>query len=289
MLKALKKRHRLYKVSLGERAIQVLILGAFGIFMSLPLVYVINTAFKPLDELFLFPPRFFVINPTLRNFRDLFVIMADSWVPFTRYVFNTLFITVIGTTGHVVLASAGAYALEKFEFPGKKMMFASIVLALMFSPVVTAVPNYLIISKIGLIDDLSSIYIPALQTSLGLYLMKQYMVSNVHDSLLESARISGAKEWRIFFSIVMPVVKPAWLTLIIFIFPGLWNATGGVYIYSEQIKTLPVALMQIVTGGIARAGVSSAISLIMLVVPIGIFILTQTSIMETMATSGIKE
>ena len=289
MAKIREKRHKLYKVSLPEKLVQWIILAVFGSFMSLPLIYIINTAFKPLDELFLFPPIFFVINTTIKNFRDLFVIMADSWVPFSRYIFNTVLVTAVGTTGHVILASAGAYALEKFDFPGKKMMFASIVLSLMFSPIVTAVPNYLIISKLGFIDDLAAVYIPALQTSLGLYLMKQYIVSNVPDSLLESARIAGAKEWRIFFEIVMPVVKPAWLTLIIFIFPGLWNATGGVFIYSEQLKTLPVALMQIVTGGIARAGVSSAISLIMLIVPISIFILTQSSIMETMATSGIKE
>lgn len=215
--------------------------------------------------------------------------MSDSWVPFTRYLFNTVFVTAIGTAGHVILASAAAYGMEKFDFPGKKLMFSSVVLSLMFSSVVTSIPNYLIVSKLNMIDKLWAIIIPALQSSLGLYLMKQYMVTNVPDSLLESARISGAGEWRIFFEIVMPIVKPAWLTLIIFIFPGLWNATGGVMIYSEQIKTLPVALAQIVTGGIARAGVASAISLVMLVLPITMFVVTQSSIMETMATSGIKE
>ncbi len=288
-MKLFKKKFDIQKQTKFEKVVTVIILSLFGSFMILPLLYIVNTAFKPLDELFLFPPRFFVMHPTMKNFRDLFVIMSDSWVPFSRYIFNTVFITMIGTAGHVILASAAAYALEKFDFPGKKLMFSTVVLSLMFSAVVTAIPNYLIISKLKMIDSLTAIIIPALQSSLGLYLMKQYMVANVPDSLLESARIAGAGEWRIFFEVVMPIVKPAWLTLIIFIFPGLWNATGGVLIYSEQIKTLPVALAQIVTGGIARAGVSSAISLVMLIVPISIFVLTQSSIMETMATSGIKE
>ena len=288
-MKLFKKKFDIQKQTKFEKVVTVIILSLFGSFMILPLLYIVNTAFKPLDELFLFPPRFFVMHPTMKNFRDLFVIMSDSWVPFSRYIFNTVFITMIGTAGHVILASAAAYALEKFDFPGKKLMFSTVVLSLMFSAVVTAIPNYLIISKLKMIDSLTAIIIPALQSSLGLYLMKQYMVANVPDSLLESARIAGAGEWRIFFEVVMPIVKPAWLTLIIFIFPGLWNATGGVLIYSEQIKTLPVALAQVVTGGIARAGVSSAISLVMLIVPISIFVLTQSSIMETMATSGIKE
>ncbi|NLC68174.1 MAG: carbohydrate ABC transporter permease [Clostridiaceae bacterium] len=284
-----KKKYRIHKQTTAERVIIGVILALFGSFMLLPLIYIVNTAFKPMDELFIFPPRFFVINPTLKNFRDLAVIIPSSWVPFSRYVFNTVLVTAIGTTGHVILASAAAYAMEKLDFPGRKIMFSSVVLSLMFSTVVTAIPNYLIISKVKLIDTLASIYIPALQSSLGLYLMKQYIVTNVPDSLLESARIEGAGEWRIFFKVVMPIVKPAWLTLIIFIFPGLWNATGGVYIYSEQIKTLPVALLQIAAGGIARAGVSSAISLIMIIVPVIMFIITQSSIMETMATSGLKE
>ncbi|HBN83544.1 MAG TPA: carbohydrate ABC transporter permease [Clostridiales bacterium] len=283
------RKYKIHRQSTAERIILPLFLVFFGCFMLLPLLYIVNTAFKPLDELFLYPPRFFVSRPTMKNFRDLFVIMSDSWVPFTRYLFNTVFVTAIGTAGHVILASAAAYGMEKFDFPGKKLMFSSVVLSLMFSSVVTSIPNYLIVSKLNMIDKLWAIIIPALQSSLGLYLMKQYMVTNVPDSLLESARISGAGEWRIFFEIVMPIVKPAWLTLIIFIFPGLWNATGGVMIYSEQIKTLPVALAQIVTGGIARAGVASAISLVMLVLPITMFVVTQSSIMETMATSGIKE
>lgn len=288
-MKLFHRKFKVHKKSKLESVLLPLILGIFGVFMLLPLLYIVNTAFKPMDELFLYPPRFFVTNPTLKNFRDLFVIMSDSWIPFTRYLFNTLFVSVTGTIGHIILASAAAYGLEKFDFPGRKLMFSTVVLSLMFSSVVTSIPNYIIISELKMIDRLLAIIVPALQSSLGLYLMKQYMVTNVPDSLLESARIAGAGEWRIFFEIVMPIVKPAWLTLIIFIFPGLWNATGGVMIYSEQIKTLPVALAQIVTGGIARAGVSSAISLIMLVLPITIFISTQSSIMETMATSGIKE
>jgi len=214
--------------------------------------------------------------------------MSDSWVPFSRYLSNTLLITIIGTIGHIILASMAAYALEKFEFPGKKILFTSVVLSLMFAPQVTSIPSYLVISKLNMIDSLSSIIVPALKGSLGLYLMKQFMVT-VPDQLLESSRIEGASEWTILWKIVMPLVKPAWLTLMIFLIRDLWNASGGTYIFSEQLKTLPLALSQLAGGGIARSGVASAVTFIMIIVPVVAFIITQSNVIETMSTSGIKE
>lgn len=274
--------------SLGGDIINIIMLLVFAIFTALPMVYAICNAFKPLDEIFMFPPRFFVRNPTLDNFKDLFLLMAQSWVPFSRYIFNTLFITIVGTVGHVVIASMAAYVLEKHKFPGGKAFFNIVVTSLMFSPVVTAIPNYMVMAKLNWLDTYLALIVPAFGYSLGLFLMKQFMVT-VPDSLLESARIDGASEFRIFWQIAMPCVKPGWLTLVIFSFQSLWNNTGGTFIYSEELKTLPYALNQILSGGFARAGVGAAVVFIMMIIPIIMFMVTQSNVIQTMATSGFKD
>lgn len=263
-------------------------LSVAGAFMALPLVYAINAAFKPLDEIFLFPPTLFVRNPTFDNFVDLKILLGQSWVPFTRYIFNTVFITGMGVIGHVLLASAAAYPLAKHRFPGKTVLFTTVVLSLMFAPQVTAIPNYMVMSWIGLIDTYWAVIIPAFAFPLGLYLMKQFM-EQIPDALLESAKIDGANEYRIFWQIVMPNVKPAWLTLIILLFQLLWGTDGNGFIYSEQLKTLHYASNQIIFGGIARAGVGSAVAVILMSVPIALFVFSQSRIIETMATSGMKD
>ncbi|MCM1224489.1 MAG: carbohydrate ABC transporter permease [Lachnospiraceae bacterium] len=266
----------------------MLLLVVMGLFMVVPLVLSISNSLKPLEELFVFPPRLLVRNPTGSNYHDVFVLMSESWVPFSRYIFNTVSITVLGTGGHLIIASMCAYALSKHKFPGRNIIFTIITTALMFSGQVTAIPNYLIISKIGWIDSHVAIIVPALAKPLGLFLMKQFM-EQIPDTLLEAARIDGASEVHTFFHIAMPQVKSAWLTLIIFSFQDLWNAQGSNYIYSEELKTLPYALSQIAAGGIARAGATAAVTVIMMIVPIVIFIITQSNIIETMASSGIKE
>ncbi|GAA4062553.1 carbohydrate ABC transporter permease [Amphibacillus indicireducens] len=265
-----------------------LFLALVGVFMALPLVYAVNNAFKPLDELFIFPPRFFVRNPTLDNFYDLASVMSDSWVPMSRYFFNTILITVFGTGGHIILASMAAYPLAKYKFPGSKGIFQIVVLALMFSPHVTAIPNFMVMSGLGWIDSHLSIIIPAMAFPLGLFLMKQFM-EQIPDPMLEAAKIDGASEFRIFWQIVMPNVKPAWLTLLILQFPILWGTDGGTFVYSEELKTLNYALQQITNAGIARAGVGAAVALILMTVPIGMFILSQSNVIETMSSSGMKD
>ena len=283
-----RKGRRMANRSRGGDVVNFLFLCAVGVFMALPLVYVIVNAFKPLDEIFMFPPRFFVRNPTMNNFSELYIVLADSWVPFSRYVFNTLFITATGTLFHVLFASMAAFALCKIDLPGKNLLFFIVVNSLMFTPAVTGVPNYMIMTNLRLTDTYWSIILPVVGGSMGLFLMKQFM-STVPDALIEAAKIDGAHQMTIFWRVVIPQVKPAWLTLVIFCVQNLWNANGGVYIYTEHMKTLPYALSQIVGGGIARTGVASTVSLIMLVVPVCTFILTQSNIVETMASSGIKE
>jgi ABC-type glycerol-3-phosphate transport system permease component len=265
-----------------------LFLGVVGAFMALPLVYAINAAFKPLDEIFLFPPTLFVRNPTLTNFVDLMTLLGQSWVPFSRYIFNTVFITGMGVVGHVLLASAAAYPLAKMKFPGKTLLFTTVVLALMFAPQVTAIPNYMIMSWIGFVDTYWAVIVPAFAFPLGLYLMKQFM-EQIPDALIEAAKIDGASEYRIFWTVIMPNVKPAWMTLIILLFQLLWGTDGNGFIYSEELKTLHFATNQIIQGGIARAGVGAAVALILMSVPITLFVFSQSRIIETMATSGMKE
>ncbi|HIU67819.1 MAG TPA: carbohydrate ABC transporter permease [Candidatus Caccomorpha excrementavium] len=256
--------------------------------MVFPLVFAINSALKPLDELFMFPPKVFAQNPTLDNFADLFVTMGKSWVTFPRYVFNTVFITVVGTAGHLIIASMGAFVLAKYDFPGGKTFFKLVTVALMFSGYVTAIPNYLIINALGWIDTYWAIIIPAFAAPIGLFLMKQFM-EGLPTSLIEAAKIDGANEWKVFMGIVMPNVKPAWLTLIIFSVQSLWNNKAATFIYSEEKKTLVYALQQIQSGGIARTGQAAAVTVIVMIVPIAIFILSESQILETMASSGLKD
>ena len=274
--------------SLGGDLLLLIFLLLFGAFSAYPLVYIINNAFKPINEIFVFPPKLFVKNPTLDNFRELILLMGDSWVPLSRHVFNTLLITVVGTVGHVILASMAAYPLAKHKFPGSKILSKIVVYSLMFNATVTAIPAYIIVSKLGLIDSLWSILLPAFASSLGLYLMRNFM-EQIPTTYIESAYLDGASDFRIFIQIIMPLVKPAWLTLVILCFQSLWGATGGKYIYDESLKPLSFALNQIAGGGIARTGVVAAVSLFMMIVPVSVFIVSQSSILETMAHSGIKE
>ena len=266
-----------------------LFLCAIGFIMLIPMVYVVCNAFKPLDELFLFPPTIIVRNPTLSDFKSISTLMSSSWVPFSRYIFNTVFVTVVATFFHIILASLAAYVLEKRDFPGRNAMSRIIVLSLMFTPAVTGIPNYIIQSKLGMIDTYWVMIIPYVGGSMGLYLMKQFMASSIPNVLLEAARIDGASELRIFTQIVMPLVKPAWLTMLMTSVQGMWGISASTTVFTEAKKPLQYALSQIAAGGIARTGSAAAISLIMILPPLMIFIIAQTNILDTMASSGIKD
>ena len=199
-------------------------LGVVAIIMVLPMVYAICQSMKPLDELFVFPPRFFVVNPTGKNYSDLFNLMNESWVPFSRYIFNTVFISFCGTFGNVIFASYAAYALAKIKFPGRKFLFSIVVYSLMFNSTVTGITNFITMSALGWVDTYFAVIVPSFCYTFGLYLMKQFMETSVNDSVLESARLDGASENLIFWKIAMPMVKPAWITLIILYLKicGIW-------------------------------------------------------------------
>ena len=260
-----------------------------GAFMFLPMLYTILQSLKPLDELWAYPPKFYVVSPTLKNFKDLFRLMNTSWVPFSRYIFNTVLISVTGTFGNLALSALAAYVLSKLHFPGKKWMFQLIVLSLMFNAVVAGIANFIIMSSFGWVDTYLAVIIPSWGSTLGLYLMKQYMDSSVSDAVLESARLDGARELRIFWSIALPMVKPACLTLIVESFKNLWNSGSTIYIYSEELKTFNYAIGQIIAGGVVRSGAAAASTVVMMIVPITVFVVSQSNIIETMASSGMKD
>ena len=266
--------------------IMLILLGAFS---ALPFVFSIIQSIKPLNELFVFPPRFFVVDPTFNNFFSLKQLTGSMWVPLSRYLFNSVFVSVAGTVLHVFIASMAAYPLAKYRFPFSKTLFNVVVISLLFTYEVTFLPLFVEMSKIGLIDNMLALILPALSAPLGLFLMKQFM-ETIPDSILEAATVDGASTFKTYRSVVMPQVKPAVLTLVIFSFNSLWNRQGLEFIYSEQLKTFPSVLMQITaSGGIARAGVAAAAAVILMLPPILIFLFSQSFIIETMAHSGIKE
>lgn len=273
--------------SYGGNLVVFVFLLLVGIFMVLPILYSLINAFKPINELFLYPPRFFVYHPTLENFRELFRLQDTSLVPFERYVFNSLFTSIIGTAAYVVVAALAAYPLAKHKFRGKTLLFQVIVWAILFRPEVTGIPQYVILSKLHMVDTYWALLFPAMATSFGVFLMRQFMLG-IPEEILESGRMDGLGEFGNFWKIVMPMVKPAWLTLMIFTFQAMWNTTGVQFIYSENLKMLPVALQQISTTGFARAGVASTVALLLMFPPIIIFIFSQKSVIQTMAHSGLK-
>lgn len=282
------RRQRQLNRSMAGNALLFFLMGIFGLLMALPLVMIVNNALKPMDELFQYPPKLFVRNPTFDNFVDLFVAMNESWVPFSRYILNTIIITVGGTVGHVILASMAAYPLSKHRFKGKNTLFNMVVLSMMFSWTVTQIPNYMIISMLGLNNTYWALILPACSYGMGLYLMKQFM-DQLPDALMESARMDGANEPTVFIRIVMPNVKPAWLTLAIFQFQQMWGNTGSTFLRDEELKPLQYALQQIAAGGTARAGASAAVTFMIAAVPIIFFLICQSNVLETMTTSGMKE
>ncbi len=273
--------------------VMLIALFLFALVSLFPVIFMANNAFKPLNELFIFPPKLFVIQPTTDNFADLFEMMANSLVPFMRYAFNTVLIVLTGSVGHILIACMAAFPLAKLRLPGSSFINRVVVLSLMFSPAVTAVPNYLILSKLGFIDTYWAMVFPALARSLGLFLMKNFM-EQVPDSLIDAASIDGCSHFGMLFRVIMPVVKPAWITLFIVSFQDLWIATGYNFIYSENIKPLSAMLSQISAGttigaGVSRAGVVAATSFLLFLIPVILFTISQSNVMETMATSGMKD
>ena len=269
----------------GDAGITVLLV-LLGAFMFLPLWYQIANALKPLGELNMTPPRFYVMKPTLKNFADLFTNINSTWVPISRYIFNTVLISVGATVGCLILGSMSAFSISKIRFPGHKIIMNIIVYSLMISSTVQTLTNFVVYVALGWLNTYYISIVPVWASTLGLYLMKQFIDSNVSDEMIEAARIDGASELYIFGRIVMPLVKPAWLTLIITTFQSVWNSVASPYVWSEQLKTFNSAITAI---SAVSQGAASAATVLTMSVPIIIFVVSQAQIVETMGTSGMKD
>lgn len=259
-----------------------------GLFMILPLIYSISTSFKPLDELLKFPPQFIVRRPTLQNYLQLPNIISSLSVPLSRYIFNSAFVSIVTTAGHVIIASMAAFVMSKGRFKGLGIIFLIVQFSLLYNHYTLSIPQYIIMSKIDIVDTYWVYILPYLPSSLGVFLIKQYMDGSIPDALLEAAYIDGASEWKMFWRIVMPNSKPAWMTLVMFAFRDLWSLQPQGTIFTEELKLLPNVMSTIISGGIARSGSAMAAMVLLMIPPIIVYLISQSSIVETMTTSGIK-
>lgn len=263
-------------------------IGALGIFSMLPLIYAVFTSFKPIDELLIFPPRFFAHRPTLENYIVLPDLLSSLRVPLSRYIFNSLFITVFTTVVYIIISSMTAYVFAKSDLKGKNVMFMITQFALIFNGTTLGLSQFIILSKLNVVDTYFAYILPYLASTLGVFLIKQYMEGYVPDALLEAAKIDGAGYFKTFFGIVIPMIKPAWLTLALFAFRDVWAQVPST-VFSEDIKTLPMIMAQITAGGVARSGSAMAVTTILMIPPIAVYLITQSSVVDSMSSAGIKE
>lgn len=259
----------------------------FGLFSVLPLYYSVVTSFKPLDELLVFPPKFYVLRPTFSNYLEIPPLLSNLNVPLSRYIFNSVFICAATTFLHIIISAMAAFVLSKGTIKGKNIIFWMIQFALMFNAYTLAIPQFIISNGLGIIDTYWAYILPSLASTMGVFLMKQYMEGYIPYALIESARIDGAGYLRLFWSIIMPIVKPAWLTLTLFAFNSIWSMTSSM-VFSEELKTLPAVMSQIMTAGIARQGSGMAVSVILMIPPIIVYMVSQSNVMQTMSSAGIK-
>jgi len=278
---------RLNRKAYGD-VMMLILVGLMAAFSFFPLLMAVSMAMKPIHELFYYPPKLLAENPTLDNFRMLLSLMQNTRVSFFRYAFNTVLISLAVTIGHVFLASMAAYPLAKLKIPGIKAINTMVMLSLMFVSAVTDVANYLTVSWLKWLDTYWACIIPTMGASLGLFIMRNYM-STIPDSLLEAARMDGCTDFQLYWRIVMPLSKPAWLTVAILMFQQVWSMDNTNYVYDESLKTLPYALSQITSGALVRQGAGQAVGVLMMIVPAIVFMVNQSKIIETMASSGMKD
>lgn len=259
-----------------------------GIFMILPVYLAVVMSLKPSQEWFIFPPKLYAMDPTLDNFRDMFRSADRLWVPFSRYVANSVLVTASVTLAQCFTASMAAFVLAKGKFRGSKFLNSVIVVSLLYQSNVIYIVQYMVISKLGMIDTYLALILPNIATPVGVFLMRQ-SISQIPDSVIEAAKVDGAGMFRICWEVVMPNQKPALMTLVIFAFQAAWNIQSNTYVFDESLKTLPTAVAQAAASGIARQGVAMAAAVFMLIPPVIVFMATQKNVIETMAHSGIKD
>ena len=267
----------------------IIALIAVGLFSVLPMIYCICTSFKPLDELLIFPPKFFVNRPTWENYLALPSLLSNMRIPLSRYIFNSVFIAAVTTALYVLISTAAGFVLSKTKMRINKILITAVQVALLFNAFTLAIPRYLIFSYLRIVDTYWVYILPYCASTMGVFLMKQYMDGSVPETLLEAARIDGAGQIRIFWQIVVPMVKPCIMTLTLFGFQGIWSTVPDGTIFRESLKTLPTIMTNINSGGIARSGSAMAVTVLMMIPPVLIYLVTQSNVLESMNSAGIKE
>ncbi len=265
-----------------------IILLILGIFMILPIYLAVVMSLKPVQELFVFPPKLYVIDPTLSNFTTMFRLCSDLWVPFSRYVFNSLFVTITVTLTQVIFSTMASFCLAKVRFPGSKIINSVIVISLLYQSNVIYIMQYMVLAQLGMIDTYMALIFPYVAAPMNLFLMRQSM-SQVPDAMIEAAKVDGAGLFRTLWQIVVPNQRPALMTVVIFSFQAAWAIQGGTLVFDESLKTLPTVVQQAASAGLGRAGVAMAAAVFLLIPPIIVFMIAQRQVIETMAHSGIKE
>lgn len=269
----------------------ILIILPLVIFMAMPLVFIVNHAFKPMEELFAFPPTFFVKNATLENFTQLIKFSRTSGIPLSRYVFNSIIVTVLTVGTSLLFTTCAAFALAKIKFKGRNMMMQINQIAIMFVAVAVLIPRYLVICNLGMIDTVWAHVLPLAAMPVALFLVKQF-VEQVPDSLIEAAYMDGATDFQVYRKLIIPMIKPAIATATILVFQQVWTnmETSNYYINDDGMKTLTFYMNSLVNvnNTVSGQGIAAAATLIMFVPNLILFIILQNSVMNTMAHSGIK-
>lgn len=284
-----KTETRRYTRSVFGNAFFFVFLVLAGLFSVLPLIYSIVTSFKPLDELLVFPPTLLTVKrPTLSNYLAIPDLLSSLSVPISRYLFNSVFISVLGTFLHVVVSAMAAFGLSKTDLKFKGAIFTIIQFSLLFNGYTLAVPRYIIYAELNIINTYWVYILPFIPSAMGAFLMKQYIDGYVPDALIEAAKIDGADWFRTFGTIIMPIIKPCVLTLTLLTFRDIWMTIPSGTVFSEQLKTLPTIMSTISAGGIARSGSAMASSVMLMIPTILVYFISQGSIKQTMGSAGIK-
>jgi ABC-type glycerol-3-phosphate transport system permease component len=265
---------------------------ALAAFMSLPILFIFNHAFKPQNELFLFPPKFLVQEPTLRNFELLFLHASNATVPFTRYLFNSLLVAGLGLLGVILVSTMAAYVLGKYRFHFKGLILSLITLSLMFAPETVGIPRYLIISGLGMNNTYFGHLLPLLASPVAVFLLIGF-ISQIPDELIEAAKIDGASHGLIFARIIIPLSAPAIATIAILTFQAVWGdmETSTLFMQEETMRTLAFYVNSLISGlqnSVAGQNMAAAAGLLLFLPNLIIFLIFQKRVLETMVHSGIK-
>ncbi len=288
-MRSTKQRYqRFTRSTFGNIVIALILIGA-GLFTILPLIYSVSTSLKPLDEILAFPPRFFVTRPTFQNYAALPGLLNSLRVSAERYFINSIMLSVVITIGHIFIAAMAAYVFSQSKTKFMKTAFLIVQFTILFNAYTLAIPQYMIFSSMKIIDTYLVYILPALPSTIGVFLIKQFMDASLPPALIEAAKIDGAGNPRILFSVVLPIAKPALLTLALFAFRDAWALVPSGTIFRDELRTLPQVMGQITGGGIARSGSAMAATVLLMIPPIIVYLLCQSNVLETMSNAGIKE